>query len=352
MSFELRQLRHVLALAEHGSFARAAVALHLSQPALSRSVQGFERQVGASIFVRSGSGVVPTDFGRLLIQRARRITELADDLGQQVQARRTLEAGHLTIGGGPYPVESTLSTALARFITEHPRVTVRLQVREWDELLRRLRARELDFFVAEISTMLQEHDIDIEPMSAHPLYFIARRGHPLADRANVTTTDIFAFPSIAPNRIPPRLLAPLLAEQRRSPDPVAAQRAFPSLECNAMAAIKRVVAGSDAIMATTLSSITAELESGQLTILRGEPWLSAHYGLVKLKSQPLSYASEAFREFVIEAERQTVLEEGTLFARWMPAAGRSRAPGSRKRNAPRRVGTTGKAGTKRPATGL
>jgi DNA-binding transcriptional LysR family regulator len=319
MSFELRQLRHVLALAEHGSFARAAVALHLSQPALSRSVQSFERHVGTSLFVRSASGVVPTDFGRLLIQRARQITELANDLGQQVVARRTLEAGHVTVGGGPYPVESTLSTALARFISEHPRINVRLQVRDWDELLRRLRARELDFFVAEISTMLQEHDVDIEPMSAHPLYFIARKGHPLAARANVTTTDIFAFPSVAPNRIPPRLLAPLLAAQRKSPDTVAAQRAFPSLECNAMAAIKRIVAGSDAIMAATLSSITAELESGQLAILRGESGLSAHYGLVKLKGHPLSYASEAFREFVIEAERETVLEEQRLLARWMPS---------------------------------
>ncbi len=334
MSFELRQLRHALALAEHGSFARAAVALHLSQPALSRSIQSFERHVGTSLFVRSASGVVPTDFGRLLIQRARQITELANDLGQQVVARRTLEAGHVTVGGGPYPVESTLSTALARFISEHPRINVRLQVRDWDELLRRLRARELDFFVAEISTMLQEHDVDIEPMSAHPLYFIARKGHPLAARANVTTTGIFAFPSVAPNRIPPRLLAPLLIAQRESPDPVAAQRAFPSLECNAMAAIKRIVAGSDAIMSATLSSITTELDSGQLTILSGEPWLSAHYGLVKLKGHPLNYASEAFRDFVIEAERETVLEEQRLLARWMPS--RARPPTQRRAGQARR----------------
>jgi DNA-binding transcriptional LysR family regulator len=318
MSFELRQLRHVLALAEHGSFARAAIALHLSQPALSRSVQSFERHVGTSLFVRSGSGVEPTDFGRLLIQRARQITELAGDLDEQALARRTLGTGHVTIGGGPYPVESTLSIALARFISEYPRINVRLQVRDWDELLRRLRARELDFFVAEISTMLQEHDVDIEPMSVHPLYYIARKGHPLAGRAEVTTTDIFAFPSVSPSRIPPRLLAPLLASQRNPSDPVAAQRAFPSLECNAMTVIKRVVAGSDAIMATTLSSITAELNSGQLTILGGEPWLSAKYGLVKLKGHPLTYASEAFRDFVLVAERETVLEEERLFARWKP----------------------------------
>jgi DNA-binding transcriptional LysR family regulator len=103
-----------------------------------------------------------------------------------------------------------------------------------------------------------------------------------------------------------------------------------------MAAIKRIVAGSDAIMAATLASITAELESGRLTILPGEPSLSAQYGLVKLKGHPLSYASEAFREFVIEAERETVLEEQRLLALWMPGralrtARRAAGPARRKK---------------------
>jgi len=314
MSFELRQLRHVLALAEHGSFARAAETLHLSQPALSRSIQNFEEQIGATLFIRSGRGVVPTDFGRLVVQRARQITELANDLGHQVAARRNLETGHMTIGAGPYPVESTISTALARFISEYPRITVRLEVRDWDELLRRLRARELDFFVAETSTMLQENDLDIEPMSEHPLYFITRKGHPLAGRADVSLEDIFGFPSIALSRIPPRLLAPLLAAQRKSPDPVAAQRTFPSLYCNAMAAMRRIVAGSDAIMAATLDSVSAELGNGQLTVLRGQSRLTAHYGLVKLKGHQLSYATEIFREFVLEAERETMDNERRLLA--------------------------------------
>jgi DNA-binding transcriptional LysR family regulator len=330
MPLELRHLRHVLALAEHGSFARAAEALHLSQPALSRSIQNFETEVGTEIFIRSGTGAVPTDFGRLLIQRARQIAELANDLGKDVSARRALETGHMTIGGGPYPVESTLSLALARFISEYPGINVRLEVRDWDELLRRLRARELDLFVAEISTMLQENDVDIQPMSEHPLYFIARKGHPLAGRADVAVTDIFAFPLVAPGRLPPRVLAPMLAAQRKTSDPVAARRTFPSLQCNAMAAIKRIVAGSDAIMATTLPSISAELDSGQLAILRGESGLTAHYGLVKLKGHPLTYASEVFREFVLEAERETILEEKRLRERWMPsrsARARRKDPG-------------------------
>jgi DNA-binding transcriptional LysR family regulator len=114
------------------------------------------------------------------------------------------------------------------------------------------------------------------------------------------------------------VLAPLLAAQRKSPDPVASRRIFPSLQCDAMSAIKRIVAGSDAIMAAPLTSISAELEGGILTVLGGESGLTAHYGLVKLRGHPLSHASEVFRGFVIEAERETIAEEQRLLARWRP----------------------------------
>jgi len=313
-------MRHILALAEHGTFARAAVALHLSQPALSRSVQGVEQQVGAELFVRSATGVVPTDIGRLFVQRARQLVQLADDLDQEILGDRTPPSGQVTVGAGPYPVESVVSSALARFLGRYPRVGVRLQVRNWDELLHRLRAGELDFFVAEISTLQQERDLDVEPMGEHPLFFAARSGHPLAGRGAVTAADTFAFPFVAPSRIPPRILESMLKAQRQSAEPEAAARAFPSLECNGLTAVKRVVAGSDAITAVTLPCIAAELEEGRLALLGSEPWLSVRYGLVTLEGQPISRAADRLRDFVVEAEREAWLEEERLTARWQPAA--------------------------------
>ena len=75
MPLELRHMRHVIALAEHGSFARAATALGLSQSALSRSIQSVEREVGSSLFVRTANGVEPTDSGRVFVARIRQIAE-------------------------------------------------------------------------------------------------------------------------------------------------------------------------------------------------------------------------------------------------------------------------------------
>jgi DNA-binding transcriptional LysR family regulator len=316
MSLELRQMRHVLALAEHGNFARAALALHLSQPALSRSIQTIEQQIGTDLFVRTSSGVVPTDIGRLFVQRARELVQKAAEFDREVLGDPTLQTGHVAVGAGPYPAESILSSALARFIASYPMVSVRVQVGNWDELLRRLRAREVEFFVAEISTLQAEHDLQVERLAEHPLFFVARSGHPLAGRGDVTAADTFSFPFVAPSRIPPRILEPMLKAQREASTPEAATRAFPSLECSSLATVKRIVAESDAITALTLPCVAVELDERRLTLLGQAPWLSVHYGLVGLKGQPLSRAAEDFRECVVDAETATSTEEDRLRKRW------------------------------------
>ncbi len=309
-------MRHVLALAEHGSFARAAVALHLSQPALSRSIQVLEQQIGCALFLRTVAGVVPTDTGRLFAQRARQVVQLAEDLNQSVQAERTLQSGQLTVGSGPYPLESVITSALGRFMTAHPAVGVRVRVRDWDELLPRLRSRELDFFVAEISTLRHEPDLEVEPMAEHALYFVGRAAHPLAGRDQLSAAATFAYPFIAPARIPPRLLEPMLQAGRKFAGPKSTPRAFPSLECNVVATVKRLVENSDAVTALTLSCMAAELQQQRLALLGTQPWLSLCYGIVSLKVQPMSSAALRFRDFVVQAQAEVAPAEAALLARW------------------------------------
>jgi DNA-binding transcriptional LysR family regulator len=169
------------------------------------------------------------------------------------------------VGGGPYPAESILGLAAAKFTEQYPDVSVRLVARYWDELLPRLRSRELDFFVAEISTFQQEQDIDVAPMSAtHPLFFVGRSAHPLAQKKNVTMADILEWPFVAPSRVPPRVLEPLLHRQRSS---LAArgEASFPAIECGD-ATVKRIIEHSDNVTAFTLTGGN-ELEPGRYVIL-------------------------------------------------------------------------------------
>lgn len=317
MALELHQLRHVVALARHGSFVRAATALHISQPALSRSIQGLERHLGSALFQRTGSGVVPTDLGRLYIERARDVLKLADELERETSGTRTVGYGNVAVGAGPYIAEAVVSRAAAEGTQQHPRVGLRIVVRHWDELLRLLRSRELDFFIAELSTLQQEHDLEIAPMpTTHPYYFVARATHPLAGRGDVSATETFRWPFVAPNRIPPRALEPMLAAQRTATDGQVVTRVFPSIECGELATVKRIIEHSDAITALTLSCITAELEDGRYSVLGREPWMYLRYGIVSLKGRPLTHAAERFRELVMAAEAIVTREEEVLSGRW------------------------------------
>ena len=336
MALELQQLRQAVALAEHGSFVRAAAALHISQPALSRSIQNLERRFGSELFLRSSSGVVPTDLGRLYIERARDVLRLADELDREAVSVGTLGAGRVAVGGGPYPAESFLGPAAVRFVERYPRVSVHLHARNWDELLRELRSRELDFFVAETSTLQQEPDLEIAPMpSAHAVHFVARQDHPLAGRGAVGVEEVLAYPFVAPSRIPPRVLDPMLAAHRASVPRPEHARPFPSIQCNGLAPAKRILASSDAVSATILSCIAGELERGQFVLLGTTPWLHLRYGIVSLKGRPWTQAAETLREFVLEAERQAAAEEHRLLARFGPAARRA---ASRAGKAARRGG--------------
>ena len=151
----------------------------------------------------------------------------------------------------------------------------------------------------------------------------------------MTATDTFAYPIVSVSRIPPRMLDPLRAAQRKSADPEAAMRSFPALECNALSVISQVVLGSDAVMVTTLTSIVADLESGRITLLGKEPWMSTNYGIIRLKNHALTLAASRFREFIIEAEQAALLEEERLLALHETGLGRIHQSRGRKRRGAR-----------------
>jgi DNA-binding transcriptional LysR family regulator len=316
MALEVRQMRHVIALAEHGSFARAATALGLSQSALSRSIQSVEREIGSDLFVRTAGGAEPTDSGLMFITRIRQIMQLTDDLDRDLVSERGLQSGYLHVGAGPYPAHSMFADAVARFFADYPRVVVRVIMRDWDELLRRLRAREIEFFVAESSTFGGETDIEIEPLHTHAMMIVARRGHPLASRAPISFSDGFAYPFVSVSRIPPRILEPIRAAQRRLAVGAEANRVFPALEFNSIDAIRRIVFGSDALALGT------------------EPYLSLRYGIVKLKTQPLSAAGTRFREYVRESEERLAADEPAMLEKWRPRAQATPNAAVRSRGAP------------------
>lgn len=316
MSFDIRHMRHVTAVADHGSFVRAATALGLSQSALSRSIQAVEAVVGSTLFVRTATGVEPTDDGRVFLARIRQILRLTDELDRDFAGERGELVGQVQVGGGVFPASSVLAEALARFVTDFAGVVVRVMMRDWDELLRRLRAREIEYFVAEFSTFDGEGDLDIEPLEPHQTFIVARSGHPLAGRGPLGLADCLGFPLASLSRIPPRALEPIRAAQSRSRGANGGSRPVPAFEFGSVDGVKRVVQVSDTLMIAPLSCVAEELESGQLLLLGSEPYLEVRYGIVKLKGQPLTAVATRFRDYVLEAELAVTERERQLRERW------------------------------------
>jgi DNA-binding transcriptional LysR family regulator len=325
MAFDLQQLRQVIALAEHGSFVRAAAALHISQPALSRSIQNLERDFGADLFHRSASGAIPTERGSLFIEGARDLLRMSADLDRDARADRSLSSGRLALGGGPYPTESFLLRATSQFLARYPQVSIILHAQDYEALLARLRSRELDFFVAETSTFQREADLEIEPLTqGHGLHFIARAGHPLTQRVDLTDGEVLSYPLVVPSRMPPRVLKPLLAAQRGGRDGTVPPPPLPAVRVSSVGQVIRMLQASDAVSASILSCIESELERRELVLLASPHWLLLEYGIVRLKNRPRGQHAMEFEELIRKAQAEAVEHEARLLSRYQRRKSRAR----------------------------
>jgi LysR family nitrogen assimilation transcriptional regulator len=134
---DLNRLQYFAAVAEAGSFSRAAAALHLTQPSLSRQVQLLEAEVGQRLLERHGRGAVPTEAGTALLGHARAIQELADRARTDMAERQRNPRGRLTIGLPPRVAHVITADLVERFHATFPEagITVMeglsLRLREW-----------------------------------------------------------------------------------------------------------------------------------------------------------------------------------------------------------------------------
>src|SRR5664279_2814702 len=147
MDFEIRLLRYALTLAEYRNFARAAEALRISQPSLSRSIQSLEGMAGVHIFERNSRRVEITDAGDIFLEFAQQVMAHSSDLSREMELLRGLAKGELQIGVGTYVGVQFVDTAIGRIVRQHPAVRLRIVNDNWASLLPLLRRRELDLAV-------------------------------------------------------------------------------------------------------------------------------------------------------------------------------------------------------------
>jgi DNA-binding transcriptional LysR family regulator len=302
MEIDLRQYRHVLALEQHRNFARAAEALGLTQPALTRSLQVLEKSVGARLFDRDRTGVEPTPVGERLIERARLLVNQAGDIEQDLQQMLGLEVGLLRIGAGPYPAELSVGTALGRFVKDHPQVLVDLAVADWPSLTRRVKTGEIELVVADVTLADQDDQLAVEPLPQHQLFLFCRAGHPLAGRASLAIDDVRNYP-LAATSLPPRMTSLAAKDRRGLRSTLPEGTTAPEIRVDTFALVLPVVLHSDAIGGAAPRQIRDEIARGEVVVLPLElPWLKTNYGIIRLANRTPSPAAEAFMQCLREVE--------------------------------------------------
>jgi DNA-binding transcriptional LysR family regulator len=171
----LVQMRHLIALAETGSFRRAAELTFLTQPAFSRSIKALEDELGQRLFDRQGWRTEPTPFGESVLVRARRLVQEAEHLKED--ARRVQEGltGTLRLGLGSGP-GAILTQPLLRHMAT-------------------LRERRLDALVVDARSLPPAPDLEVQAVTELRGAFLCRPGHPLTQRAApLRFDDLLAYP--------------------------------------------------------------------------------------------------------------------------------------------------------------
>ncbi len=298
MDLDLRHHRHAVALAEHRHFQRAARAVGISQPALSRSIQTLEERAGATLFTRSRDGAEPTDVGRVYLAKARTLLAEAADLTREMHLLRGVEIGELRVGAGVYPAEMFVGRAIARMTREHPSIKVSAVSNGIDLLLQMLRRREIDFAIGDLKTAAAEQRLRVTPLSWHRGHLTVRAGHPLASTSEPRLRDALRFPLAFTSRIPPDLLSHLLQA-------AGSKRSLPLIGCDSPTMMKSIVMECDAVTIMPISLIAREVAAGTLVTLPIEaPWLGRSFAIIELEDRSASPSAERFIDFVRDADAE------------------------------------------------
>jgi DNA-binding transcriptional LysR family regulator len=315
MTLDLRLIRYAHAIAANRSFNRAATALGIAQPTLSRSIRQLEQELGLPLFTRNAQGAEPTDFGLVFLKEAELVVAQVADLEKQVALVKGLESGTVALGVGPYVAEVVVPRCLGRISAAHPAVGLRIQLDAPDALGRALRARSVDLAVAEASMLEEDEALEVVARLA-PMrgYVLVRARHPLVSRADVTMADVLDFPLVQIARMPPRALTQLLRCRRKTS--VSAGTAFPAIECPTVPLGLHAVLDSDATVMAALSMAQGELEAGLVRPLLHEPWMCSNWAIVKLRRRTLAPAAKVMIEALERAHDEALARDLALCRVW------------------------------------
>lgn len=200
----LRKLQHFLAVVDNRNMRLAADAVHLSQPALSRSIKSLEDDLGITLFDRAYGKILPTTYSDAVVDHIRRLASEARALRDSVRRIQGLEEGEIRVGFGPFAAAAALRPVASELLVRYPSLALKLELANSPLLIELLKKERLDVVVCDARYLQDEGALDIIQLPRQPIAFAAGRGNPLHQRTGLRLADLRGHPIGSPT-LPPDL---------------------------------------------------------------------------------------------------------------------------------------------------
>jgi DNA-binding transcriptional LysR family regulator len=298
----------------NGNFARAAEALRITQPSLSRGIAALEASLGVPLFDRSTKGATPNAFGRIVLERSDAM--LQGEAGpREIGLLAGLEQGSLAIGAGPYMSEGSVARAIARVLALHPSLRIKCVSADPVEVLGEVLAERLDLGVAAATGLDTDERLVLDMLPPLRLYMACRPGHPLTQEAAPSMQRVLEFPLVTTLL---RAHHAALAATRNGTTPPRGLNGdkngslngghfAPQILVNSIATARLIARESDAVVPGTAAILADDVAAGRLVILSADaPAMRTDAGVFYLRGRSLAPAARAFIEVLraVEAEAQ------------------------------------------------
>lgn len=295
MHLTLRQIKVFEAVARLGSYTRAAVELHLTQPAVSMQIKQLEDSAGLPLFEQLGKKIYLTPAGQEMRHYCRNITQQLEEVDRVMAEMKGLERGRLAIA-----VASTANyfapRLLATFNQRYPQSVISLDVTNREGLLQHLDANDIDLVI--MGRPPEGLDLVAEPFTENPLVVIAAPDHPLVKLQGIPLERLQS--------------ETFVVREQGSGTRTAMERFFAEkgiqlstgMEMSSNEAIKQAVQAGLGLGLVSIHTLELELETRRLKVLDVESFpILRHWYVVHRHGKRLSPVAQVFKDFVLKEAR-------------------------------------------------
>lgn len=189
INFDLNDLQAFRAVVDQGSFSKAAEAVRISQPALSRRIEKLEDALGVRLFERTTRKVSLTQAGRGFMPSVERLLDDLDNALLGISEVASTRLGQVTVACVPSAAYYFMPRVIAHYHQQYPRIKVKVLDSSAHDVLSAVVDGEADFGLSFMGTL--EADVEFEPLVQESYVVACRRDHPLAGRSSVTWAEFY-----------------------------------------------------------------------------------------------------------------------------------------------------------------